>query len=399
MTNEEFIQKNREADVRTLALKPMPDGVDSVWCLRQIEGYQLAKKKLPRWASAEGMWFPPRISMEQCSSESTATYKAKVAESLSCKDSFLDMTGGFGVDFSYMAPLFKKATYVERQDILCETARHNFPLLGLGNVEIVNALSGGDFSLSTNHYSLIFLDPARRDDIGRKVFAIEDCTPDITLLQDELLNNADYVMVKLSPMLDITMALRTLHGVSEVHVVSVQGECKELLFIMNRNADTASTRIHCVNLDTADKDFTCILKDIATTHVDFSMPEVGDCLFEPNASIMKAGVQDTFALHYGLKKLHQHSNLFIKNICETDTGVVTSVPSRIFRITNILDFSKQSLKLLQRTVGQANIAIRNFPSTVAELRKRLKLKDGGNVYIFATTLCDGSHVLLLCEKY
>lgn len=397
MTNEEFIQKNRDADVRTLALKAMPDGVDATWCLRQIEGYQLAKKKLPRWAQTNGIWYPPRISMEQCSGEPAATYKAKVAETLTDKRMLIDMTGGFGVDFSYMAPLFKNAIYIEKQELLCKIAHHNFPLLGLNNATIENTSSDSNSSLHTQHASLIYLDPARRDDVGRKVYAIEDCTPNIILLQDELLDNADCVMVKLSPMLDITMALRMLHCVSDVHVVSVRGECKELLFIMRRNADNAPISLYCVNLETNDDDFTCSLSN-KSQQAELAVPKVGDCLYEPNASIMKAGMQDAFAQLYGLKKLHPQSNLFTKETCEPETGNAISAPARIFRITKILDFSKQSVKLLQRSTQQANIAIRNFPSTVEDLRKRLKMKDGGNLYIFATTLSDSSHALLLCEK-
>lgn len=376
----------------------MPEGVDAIWCLRQIEGYQLARKKLPQWADKEGIWFPPRLSMEQCSSEATARYKAEVAARLcspitSGATSLIDLTGGFGVDFSYMAPQFGKAIYVEQQEVLCDAARHNFPLLGLGNTEIINAQSGEDFSLSNLHYSLIFLDPARRDDIGRKVFAIEDCTPDITALQDDLLKNADYVMVKLSPMLDITQALRSLHCVREIHVVSVKGECKELLFVMSNEACTEPQSYHCVNLDTQDKPFVTQGSQQTT---EYAMPEKDMLLFEPNASIMKAGVQDAFAAHYSLGKLHPMSNLFTK---KNDIDVPEGIPARAFRITHIYDFSKQSLKQLRNETKQANLTVRNFPSTVADLRKRLKLKEGGSIYIFATTLNNNSHALIECKKF
>lgn len=375
----------------------MPEGVDAIWCLRQIEGYQLARKKLPQWADKEGIWFPPRLSMEQCSSEATARYKAEVAARLcssitSGATSLIDLTGGFGVDFSYMAPQFGKAIYVEQQEVLCDAARHNFPLLGLGNTEIINAQSGEDFSLSNLHYSLIFLDPARRDDIGRKVFAIEDCTPDITALQDDLLKNADYVMVKLSPMLDITQALRSLHCVREIHVVSVKGECKELLFVMSNEASTEPLSYHCVNLDTQDEPFVTQGSQQTT---EYAMPEKDMLLFEPNASIMKAGVQDAFAAHYSLGKLHPMSNLFTK---KNDVDVPEGIPARAFRITHIYDFSKQSLKQLRNETKQANLTVRNFPSTVADLRKRLKLKEGGSIYIFATTVKDNRHILLSCVK-
>lgn len=400
MTNEEYIQQNRDKDVRTLALKKTPKGVDATWCLRQIEGYQLAKKKLPRWAETEGIWFPPRLSMEQCSSEATAKYKAEVVSSLIKQlpsthqpSTLIDLTGGFGVDFSYIAPLFGKAIYIEQQEILCDVARHNFPLLGLGNTEILNTVFGNGSSPLAPQSSLIFLDPARRDDAGKKVFAIEDCSPDLTLIQDELLEHADYVMVKLSPMLDITQALRSLHCVTDIHVVSVKGECKELIFVMSRKVAGKLLEYHCVNLETTDATFVCSAEKPSVSAAE---PHVGDILFEPNASIMKAGVQDAYAKNYGLSKLHPMSNLYIDSSC---TSHREDAPSgRCFCISKIYDFSKQSLKQLQRETPKANITIRNFPSTVAELRKRLKIKEGGYVYIFATTLNDGSHALLQCEK-
>ena len=392
MTNEEYILTYRDADVRALALKKVPEGVDAPWCLRQIEGYQLSKKKLPRWAGTEGVWFPPRLSMEQCSSEVTARYKAEVALRIAkSRESFIDLTGGFGVDFSYMAQNFKSAIYVEQQEVLCEAARHNFPLLGIENAEIVNT---ADYStLLKTHYSLIYLDPARRSDTGKKVYAIEDCTPDIATLQDKLLERADSVMVKLSPMLDITQALRTLHNVTEVHTVSVKGECKELLLVMSAKSEAGAPIIyHCVNLDTNDSPFIC---DVTRQPLAITTPEVGDYIFEPNASILKAGVQDAFAACYSLGKLHPMSNLFTM---KKGVGVPDGIPARAFRITAMSDFSKSALKIFLKDLKQANIAIRNFPSTVNELRKRLKIKEGGSVYIFATTVSNGSHILIRCEK-
>ena len=401
MTNEEYIKQNRDKDVRSLALKKVPEGVDITWCLRQIEGYQLAKKKLPRWAATEGLWFPPRLSMEQCSSEATAKYKAEVASYLvnyngiQRPTSFADLTGGFGVDFSYMAPLFDKAIYVEQQEVLCEAAHHNFLLLGLDNAEILNTVFENGSSLFASHFTVIFLDPARRDDTGKKVFAIEDCTPDLTQIQDELLDHADYVMVKLSPMLDITQALRSLHCVSDIHVVSVKGECKELIFVMNKKAADKPLEYHCVNLESNDATFTC---HVEKPSISIAEPHVGDILIEPNASIMKAGMQDMLAKEYGLSKLHPMSNLYIAPRCSVQEEGGKGIAGRCFRITAIYDFSKQSLKQLQKETPKANITIRNFPSTVAELRKRLKIKEGGDVYIFATTISDGSHALLQCEK-
>lgn len=396
MTDKEFIIQNRNSDVRSLALKKAPEGVRLFWCLQQIEGWQLAQKKLPRWAGTDGIRFPPRLSMEQCSSESTATYKRDIVRRLGA-NSLVDLTGGFGVDFTYMAQGLQHATYVERQEVLCEAARHNFPILGLGDAEIVNG-DAEETLRQLRHTDTIFIDPARRDNTGRKTVAIEDCTPDVSSLQDLLLAKASYVIIKLSPMLDITQAMRSLRHVTEVHAVSHKGECKELLLVLHKGADastgTDAPTFHCVNLNTTDAPF---IISPPTPHPTTALAPAdtileGLYIFEPNASILKAGQQDAFGTHYSLQKLHPQSNLFV------GTQPIPDVPARQFRITSASDFSKNRLKRLLSGMKQANITVRNFPATVADLRKRLKLKDGGKDYLFATTLQDGSHIIIKGEK-
>lgn len=396
MTNEEYIRQNINADIRSLALRKVPEGVNALWCLRQIEGHQLATKKLPRWAATEGLWYPPRLSMEQCSSEAAAQYKRSITSRITADGHagvFVDLTGGFGVDFSYMARDFRQAVYVEREEVLCQAATHNMPLLGVPQARI-ECSDGLTFLNSLDHADIIYLDPARRDSVGKKTVAIEDCTPDICSLQDELLRKARHAIIKLSPMLDITQALRSLHSVSEVHVVSVKGECKELLFVLSAHASHDTISCHCVNLMTDDTPFT--VPDYgAPAPADLfpaSSPLRGLLLLEPNASILKAGVQNAFAAHYGLRKLHPMSNLFV---CSEDAIAHTSKPpARIFRIQDAGDFSKASLKSLLKDVRQGNLTVRNFPQTVAQLRKRLKLNEGGDTYFFATTLADGHHALI-----
>ena len=279
-------------------------------------------------------------------------------------------------------------------------ARHNFSLLGLSNAEVINADCENYLTqLSDNNNApftsptIIFLDPARRDSAGGKVFAIEDCTPNLFMLQDSLLDIAHTIMVKLSPMLDITQALRTLRNVSDVHIVSVKGECKELLFIMHRE-EPASLTYHCVNLETEEEDFQYDTTSVSQ-HDNVQVcrhAEPGTILFEPNASILKAGLQDAFGAHYNLHKLHPNSNLYV------GSHPIEHVPARQFHITAISDFSKLSLKKLLKDIKQANITIRNFPSTVRQLRQRLNIKEGGSDYLFATTLADDSHVLIRCVK-
>ena len=387
MTNAEFIVQHKTDDVRKLALKKVPDGVDIAFCLQQIEGWQLALKKIPQWAENDGLLYPSHLSMEQCSSENTALYKKRLVQRLLHDEmgEMVDLTGGFGIDFSYMAPLFQKAIYIERQEQLCRISQHNFNLLGLHHAEVRNAEAENELP-NIDKVSLIYADPARRDSSGRKVVLLEDCQPDIAALQEELIKRAKVVMLKLSPMLDIQQAMRQLHYVREVHVVSVDGECKELLLVMHRQE--MPLRYYCVN----------IAGTIQETVVPDEWPNAVICekektfLYEPNASILKAGVQDALCEKFVVQKLHPFSHLF------TSDELIADFPGRIFRIVGKSDFSKQGLKILLSGIKQANLTVRNFPATVQELRKKLKIGEGGSVYLFATTMKDGSHVLFRCEK-
>ncbi|MCF0198156.1 MAG: hypothetical protein HUK02_02385 [Bacteroidaceae bacterium] len=390
MTNEQYVTLHRRDDVRALALKRAPEGVDLRWCLQQIEGLQLAERKLPRWAAAEGLWFPPRLSMEQCSSEATASYKRMLVERLLPeveRTEMTDLTGGFGVDFSYIAPLFRTATYVERLSHLCDVARHNLPLLGLPEARVL--CDEADAYLSADHrLSLLFLDPARRDTVGRKTVAIADCTPDVAQLHDRLLEQASVVLIKLSPMLDIRDALRALPSVSEVHVVGAQGECKDLLLVLQRGAHEVT--YHCADLGATPS--LVVAKETERHTAPRVTDGVGAYLYEPNACVLKAGLQDVLCERYGVGKLHAMSHLF------TSDEAVAAFPGRGFRVEQVGDFSKQGVRQLLADVRQANLTIRNFPSTVADLRRQLTLKEGGDVYLFATTLADGRHALIRCRK-
>ena len=387
MTNAEFIALHKTDDVRKLALKKAPEDVDLTFCLQQSEGWQLARKKIPHWAETDGLLFPPHLSMEQCSSEKTALYKRQLAQRLLCGEmkKMVDLTGGFGIDFSYLAPLFEKAVYVERQERLCQIAQHNFNLLGLSHVVVKNAQAEDELPAIGN-VSLIYADPARRDSVGRKVVLLEDCQPNVVSLQEVLLEHSQVVMLKLSPMLDIQQALRQLKNVREVHVVSVDGECKELLLVMHR--EETPLCYYCVNITNNGQEVT----EVKQLSAPVISREEKTFLYEPNASILKAGVQDALCQLYKVEKLHPFSHLF------TSDELVEDFPGRSFRILGRSDFSKQSLKNLLADVTQANLTVRNFPATVQELRKKLKLREGGSVYLFATTLQDESHALFRCEK-
>lgn len=387
MTDQDFILQHREDDVRKLAFCRAGADINLSYCLQQIEGWQTARKKLPLWASSDGVVFPPRLSMEQCSSQATAEYKREVMERLlpTCRQKMMDLTGGFGVDFSYLSQGFDEAVYVEQQEHLCQIARHNFPLLGMRNARVLCA-RGEDVLTEESPCSFIYLDPARRDVSGRKVVLLEDCTPNVTTLYNILVDAAAWVMIKLSPMLDISQALRSLPLVREVHVVSVQNECKELLLLLSRTE--VPLTFHCINI--ADEVQRLVVG--AGEGKPVVADDVQTYLYEPNASILKAGVQDALCQSMGVQKLHPFSHLF------TSEEQITNFPGRRFVVEAQSDFGKQGLKQLLAGMTKANLAIRNFPSTVAELRKKLKLKEGGDDYLFATTLKEGRHALIRCKK-
>lgn len=502
----DFIRQHQDDDVRQLAFlgSKYPE-VDMPFALDQIRGRKMARTKLPRWASIEGIIYPPHISMEQCSSEQTALYKAELAARLlglspsssengeekekesenasnlhlseicefagkgavdsefakneaTCKKQqilteskenvnemkeephegdfseetgFVDLTGGFGVDFSYIASrLGVKSMYVERQAHLCEAAKENFGRLGLKNaivkngdgIEVLHSFASKKDDAASDSLGitedqsqsllktklglkLIFIDPARRDDAGNKVVSLKDCTPDVTLLQEEMLSKADYVIIKLSPMLDWHRAISELSHVREVHIISVNNECKELLLVLSaRNmgemeassADgevkhAGNLRIYCVN---DAQSFVCDELDMETSSVKIapSTLEEMQYLYEPNASLMKAGCFGVLSERYDARMLSKNSHLFVSR------EPIAVFPGRSFRIIAISSFNKKELKRHLSGITKANIATRNFPLSVAELRKRLKLKDGGETYIFATTLSDESHVLVIAKK-
>lgn len=517
----DFIRQHQDDDVRQLAFlgSKYPE-VDMPFALDQIRGRKMARVKLPRWASIDGIIYPPHISMEQCSSEQTALYKAELAARLlglspsssengeekekesenasnlhlseicefagkgavdsefakneaTCKKQqilteseenvneikeepyegdfseeigFVDLTGGFGVDFSYIASrLGVKSMYVERQAHLCEAAKENFGRLGLKNaivkngdgIEVLHSFASkkeaaasdslgitedqSQSLLKTNlGLKLIFIDPARRDDAGNKVVSLKDCTPDVTLLQEEMLSKADYVIIKLSPMLDWHRAVSELNCVQEVHIISVNNECKELLLVLSaRNMDDMRTssadgesgedeidgaegtdgevkhagnlRIYCIN---DAQSFVCDELDMESSSVKIAPSTLEEMLYlyEPNASLMKAGCFSVLSERYGARMLSKNSHLFVSR------EPIAVFPGRSFRIIVVSSFNKKELKRHLSGITKANIATRNFPLSVAELRKRLKLKDGGETYIFATTLSDESHVLMITEK-
>lgn len=388
-----FIDSHRGDDVRTLALqaKKYP-AVDMAEAVVQIAGYQIAEKKVPLWAQTAGIRYPQHLSMEQCSSEMTARYKA----SLVSGDTLTDLTAGWGVDCSFLARNFRCADYVERQETLCRIAAHNFPLLGLPHVRI-HCADAVEYLQSMEPVDCLFLDPARRDSHGGKTVAIAECEPDVCRLEPLLVEKGKTVMIKLSPMLDMASALRDLQYVRRIHVVSVNNECKELIILLRKAPDEEEAAADEVIISCEQ-----VVNNSVHQHFQFTFSEeksagcplaesVGNYLYEPGAALLKAGPYRLLATRYGVEKLHPNSHLY------TSSGLV-DFPGRRFRVTAVSGFGKKDLKVLLEGVEKANLTVRNFPSSVAELRKKLKLKEGGDTYLFATTLASGEKVLIRGEK-
>ena len=397
---QDFVRQHVDDDVRQLALRGTKDPeVDLSLALQQIQGHQTARRKLPSWAACDAVVYPPHLNMEQCSSEQTARYKLALCRRLlATSSSLVDLTGGFGVDFTLMAQAFDEALYVECNEALAAIASHNLPLLGVHHARTVCCDSVATLH-RLSHATLIFLDPARRDSHGGRTYAIADCTPDVLTLRDELLAKADYVLLKLSPMLDWRKAVSDLgrQHVSEVHIVSVGNECKELLLLLQQEAP--SLTLFCVNND---QQFTLPVPSALPVCCDsfatqnppaatLALPLSGTYLYEPNASIMKAGCFDELSARLAVAQIAPNSHLF------TSSEAVESFPGRSFHIEAITTMNKSDLRQALQGTERANITTRNFPLTPQQLRQRLKLKDGGDTYIFATTLSDATHVLLLCS--
>ncbi len=395
-----FILEHRMEDVRQLALKGGKGAdIDMPMALQQIAGWQTARKKLPAWAEVEDIIYPPHLNMEQCSSEETAKYKAKLSTLNFQLSTFADLTGGFGVDFSFMSRAFEHRIYVERNPELCEIARHNFQCLGL-ETEVVCA-EAEDYLKEMAPVDVVYLDPARRDQQGCRTYGIADCSPNVIELLPLLRQKAQCIILKLSPMLDWRKAVSDLENVHEVHIVSVGNECKELLLVL-KNKPSEGLLLVCVN---DGREFSLLLKEGTFYSQDGNelfprwecfIPKegifAGNYLFEPNASIMKAGCFGEVAQVFGVQQLSANSHLFVAS------SDVKIFPGRRFQVETTCSMNKRELQSALKDVKQANIAVRNFPLTAEMLRKKLKLKDGGDMFIFGTTLSDGTYQLFICRK-
>ncbi|QED36977.1 class I SAM-dependent methyltransferase [Antarcticibacterium arcticum] len=382
---QEFIRKNLKIDLSKLILKGSPFPHVSVQEIAaQINGMRRAEKKLPTWFNAEGIIFPPNINLEQTSSEITAKYKA----SLVSGKEMTDLTGGFGIDSFFFAERFEKLTHCELDPELSKIASHNFKVLGRNNIHTFAGDGIAFLKDSPQKIDLIYLDPARRDDYGGKVFLLEQCTPDVPGNMELLFDRSNKLLIKTSPLLDLKAGILELKNVAEIHIVAVNNEVKELLWLLEKDFAEKEIRIKTVNfLKKNVQEFEAVY---AGNLEDAPLSLPGKYLFEPNPAVMKSGLFAEVASQTGTTKLHSNSHLFTSD-------EIQHFPGRSFKVLEILPYLKKILKK-HPAFKKANITTRNFPKTVEDLRKELKIEDGGDSYLFFTTNLNNDKIMLVCEK-
>lgn len=386
---KQFIREHfNDSTDRLLLTASRYPGIDIPFVVDQIESRRQIRNKLPSWYNQEELIYPSRLSAEQCSSEQTARYKQQLIKG----DCICDLTGGLGVDSYYFAKKAPKIIYIERSAIHCEAARHNFKILNVPNIEIRQA--DACQLLSSLQADTFYLDPARRKEGNRRAFALNECEPDVLQLKPLLMEHSQRVLIKISPMADLEETLRLLPETKEIHILAVRNECKELLFLLE-NPVTAShaVKIFAVNLDERTDTRPFVFTPMEEKETALRVREnLGTYLYEPHAALLKSGAFKLIASRFGTFKLHKNSHLY------TSDQLCADFPGRIFLIDQTYDFSGKNLKQLHREIPQANITTRNFPISVAELRKRSRIQEGGEIYLFATTLCSEQRVLIRTHK-
>lgn len=381
---QSFINKNLTTDIVSVALKGQGfPGVDSKELVQQIEAKEKCREKLPTWFNTPGIYYPNKLNIEQTSSEITAQYKAGIVNG----NSLLDLTGGLGVDSYFFSHKIAQVVHCEIDPDLAEIAQHNFKVLGKTNIDTHVGDGLALLSRSRPKPDWIFIDPSRRHNAKGKVFLLSDCLPNVPENLDLILGGAGHIMIKTSPLLDISAGLKELRSVKEVHILSVKNEVKELLWIL-RSGHQGEITIKTTNLlPLGEEVFNFSMSDEKRASPQYSAPLA--YLYEPNSTILKSGAFKLIGQRYGLHKLHEHSHLYTG-----DTPI--PFPGRRFKIERQLPFNKKAIQDLG--IAKANITTRNFPLPVAEIKKRFKIKDGGADYLFFTTDKNGKRIILKCSK-
>lgn len=357
----------------------MTEDSENIIKSRQEYGRAYASKKLPSWAANDKITYPNKLPLEQCSSEITAMFKSSLVKG----DTYADLCGGFGVDSVFFSRNFRHGIYIEKDEELFNIAKHNFIALHCDNIECINSTAENYLQIIPN-CDMIYLDPARRNPSGKKIFIIEECQPNIFEMKHSLLAKCTTLMLKLSPLMDIKAALTKLPETRIVYIISVKNECKELLLILGKEK-FENTEIKCINLPQGEI-FSFLPKDEESAQIKYNYPL--SYIYEPNASIMKSGAFKSVALRYGVQKLHINSHLY------TSEKLIQEFPGKIFQVVSTHTAKAANFK----DIKQANLTVRNFPCSTEELKKKLKIKDGGDIHLFATTVQDGKHIIIRCNK-
>ncbi len=382
---QQFINKNSNTDVSKLVLKgiPFPANITKDIII-QIEAKKRCKKKLPTWFNTQNIYYPTKLNIEQTSSEITAQYKANLVSG----NSLIDLTGGFGVDVFYFSKTIKQVTHCEINETLSKIVTHNVKQL---KVNTINCLANDGIKILKQLdqvFNWIYIDPSRRDDNKEKVFLLKDCLPNTTKFLGLFFKYSKNVMIKTSPLLDISSGINELKHVKTIHCIAVNNEVKELLWVLERDFN-GDIEIKTANLKKAtQQNFNFILKEESNKEAGYSQPLT--YLYEPNAAILKSGAFNSAANKLNVAKLHKHSHLY------TSDKLIT-FPGRVFKIEKNIEYNKKMFKK-EFTLKNANVTIRNFPETVAQVRKKFKISDGGNNYLFFTTNLNNSKVILSCTK-
>lgn len=382
---QDFItdQTDKGTDLNKIILSGSPFKDISIQELaQQIQGKIIAKKKFPYLYKTDSIYYPPKLNLEQTSSQTTAEYKSTLVTG----KKLIDITGGLGIDSYFFSKYFDNIIHCEINNELSTIARHNFSILNAENI-VTEKVDGIQVLERTDDLDWIYIDPSRRNDVKGKVFMLKDCLPNVPEHLSSFFLKANNILIKTSPLLDIRAGLEELSNVAEVHVVAVNNEVKELLWILKKNFD-GQLQLRTVNISrTKNEIYSFSPSDEQTTFAEYGLPE--KYLYEPNAAIMKSGGFMSIGRDYGLKKLHQHSHLYTN-----DTKI--DFPGRIFEIKSVIPYHKKTIQKLN--ISKANITTRNFPDPVSVLRKKLKIQDGGKDYLFFTTNKDNQRIVIHCVK-
>ncbi len=383
---QQFIKAHEREDAFQLSLRYSEvDGVPIQLIAEQIASRQKAKQKLPSWYDTAGILYPPKLSMEQCSSETTAKYKA----SLVSGKHFVDLTGGAGVDAWALSNSFETGDYVEQNSQIAELTKVNFEKLGVENLSVTIGFAEDFLKDLHDPADLIYIDPARRDQHKNRVFQLADCTPGVVELLPILKSKAEQVLIKTSPMMDIDLSIKSMKGVNEVHILSVENDCKEVLYLVEEK-EVKDILFKTVNFKKGSQEcFDFSQLEVSTAQTTYSLPK--KYLYEPNASIMKSGAFDLISQRFSISKLHPNTQLF------TSDDLIDFFPGRTFVIEANIGYDKKKLKKLIPD-NKANVTTRNFKDSVEKIRKTTGLKDGGNYFVFACTNLDSKPTILITKK-